>query len=95
MATDVSGPLLSVIAMDEPSGGTISCSLVTDDGATFDVLVDPDDTRLVGASAGAQLRTVIGPAANGSQLTPGELHACRGQVLQSFVWNQHCAPFLP
>ena len=28
-------------------------------------------------------------------LTDGELHACRAQVIQTLVWNQHCAPFLP
>ena len=91
MATDVSGPLDSVNAVDDPSSGTISCDIVTDNFDTFEVLVTPDDTRLVGTHANTQLRTVVGPAANGPQLTLGELHACRGEVLQSFPWTQHCA----
>ena len=29
-----------------------------------------------------------------TNLTIGQLHACRAEVLQSFVWNQYCAPML-
>ena len=28
-------------------------------------------------------------------LSPAQQHACRAQVLQSFVWKQYCKPLLP
>ena len=66
MVIDISGPLDdSSFAMDDARRGRIRCFLVTDEFNTFEVMVDPDDTLLVGASSGGQLRTRVGPGANG------------------------------
>ena len=95
MAADVSGPVVSVEAMDDPSGGTIECTLVTDGGGDFIVSVTTGDIELVahhpdGAGDETELRTRI-LLDEEEFFTPTQLHACRGEVLQSFVWNQHCA----
>ncbi len=94
MAIDVSGPLDSVVAVDVPSTGKIRCVITTDEFNTLviDVGVVVDGAFLEGFRPGAAtLRTLVGPDANGPALTPAELHACRGEVLQSFPWTQHCA----
>ncbi len=96
MAADVSGPLISVNAMDESSGGLISCSLVTDGGGDFIVSVTTNDIELVGhhpdgAGDETELRTRV-LLEDPELFTSAQLHACRGEVLRSFVWNLHCAP---
>ena len=96
MVLDVSGvPLGSVEAEDHPSTGRIRCFISTDDGQgtlEIDVGVLEDGTLLEGFNPFVgKMRTKVGPNAGGPELTPGEMHACRAEVLQSFPWTQHCA----
>ena len=77
-----------VVAADDPSVASISCRITNDVGDNYVVDIERPEALLLSAGPGAVLRTrVFG-------LTTGQAHACRAQVLQSFVWNQHCAPAL-
>lgn len=98
MATDVSGPLVSVDAMDDPRSGTIECVIGTDAGSDFMVIVTASDILLVGRHTQDQnddlteLRTRVLPVHLELEIfTPTQLHACRGAVRQSFAWKQICA----
>lgn len=95
MAIDLSGPLDSVEAEDDPSTGNIRCFITTDEFNTLeiDVGVGEEGTALLEGhrNGGPTLRTKAGLGTTGIALTPAELHACRGEVLQSFPWTQHCA----
>ena len=102
MATDVSGPLDVIVAMDDPRSGTIECEIKTDDGADFSVIVTAADILLVGRHSTellgsddadtTELRTRVLPEHLGLVIfTPTQLQACRGAVRQSFAWKQICA----
>jgi len=98
MATDLSQTdPLEGFAEDSPKDGTIICAWVTDATASFYVAVGVEDgvAQVFGTKPGAipweegQLRTAV------FDLSPEQQHACRAQVLQSFVWKQYCKPMLP
>jgi len=97
MATDVSGPLDVIVAMDDPRSGTIECEIKTDDGADFMVIVTAEDIKLVGrhtedSGDSTEWRTRVLPRHLGLDFfPPTQLQACRGAVRQSFAWKQICA----
>ena len=89
------GPPTSVI--DDPSSGTIECRLEMTTGSVsrrFTVEVNDDEVFVSAISIAPTFNSILQSSDRGG-LSVGELHACRAQVLQSFVWNQYCAPELP
>ncbi len=96
MAADVSGTPNSVDATNDSSSGTISCLIATD--GDFIVSVFADDIELLGhhpdsSADETELRTRVLPdELDQDFFTPAQVHACRGEVLQSFVWSLYCAP---
>ena len=84
-------------AEDSPQDGTIICAWVTEEPSSFYVAVGVEDgvAQVFGTKPGAdpwaegQLRTAV------FDLSQQQRHACRAQVLKSFVWNQYCKPLLP
>jgi hypothetical protein len=80
-------------AIDEPSEPRISCQLTNDVGNQFTVVVENGVALVQGHGENepfspALLRTRV------DGLTKGEEHACRAQILASFVWSQYCRPVL-
>ncbi len=95
MASDLVNVDPPEILSDNPAGPSISCRFFTDLGF-FDVAVGVEVGVVavtgfseIGGGFTTRLHSVL------VGLTRAEVLACRAQVLQSFVWNQHCAPFLP
>ena len=104
MATNISpgGEFLDETsnAADNPWEPSISCFIRTDSFTdTFSVFVGADQTEegnvvfVEGTSVNAGDTTLL-RTLSGGPITEAQLHACRAQVLQSFVWNQHCIPLL-
>ena len=85
---------LGIVTVDFPSDPFLECVITTDENNDFLVAVgdrgEGNEVLLLGElGGGAILRTRV------QGLTTAELHACRAQVLGTFVWNQYCAPALP
>ena len=82
----------------DPATPDIACALTLGlslGRGEFDVEVGAGVARVRATSRG--LTSEFGPIvlhARRDDLTPRQEHACRAQVLQSFVWNQFCAPGL-
>ena len=82
----------------DPATPAIACALTLGlslGRGEFDVEVGAGVARVRATSRG--LTSEFGPIvlhARRDDLTPRQEHACRAQVLQSFVWNQYCAPGL-
>jgi len=99
LAADLSqiDPLVGA-AQDSPKDGTIICYWETNvsDGLKgwFYVQVEDGVAQVIGnepyaTSEVATARTAV------FDLSPAQQHACRAQVLKSFVWQQYCKPLLP
>ncbi len=85
-------PLFGI--QDDPQLPRIQCLFNTQNGGFgVEVNVIPDRASAFGENVtGADVTTVSSVS---DDLSKAQLHACRSQVLQSLVWNQHCAPNLP
>ena len=79
-------------AIDNPSVPTIGCQLTNDVGNQFSVGVGSGVALLEGNAANSPVPTLLRTRVD--NLTKAEQHACRAQVLSSFVWNQYCKPVL-
>jgi hypothetical protein len=79
-------------AIDDPSVPTIGCQLTNDIGNQFRVIVAGGDASVEGNAENSPVPTLLRTAVG--NLTKAEQHACRAQVLSSFVWNQYCKPVL-
>ena len=80
-------------ASDNPLGPSMWCDFATGVGS-FYISVSGGAGSLVVLrsmvlSSGVEIEIFV------DGMTTGEVHACRSQVLQSFIWNQHCAPLIP
>jgi hypothetical protein len=97
LADDVA--IVTPTPVDDPSAPRIECRITSRSGSSFVVFVqDFSERALVFGSKfsdtlGATITELEASVDEG--LTKAELHACRAQVLQSFVWNQYCAPAMP
>lgn len=82
--------------IDDPSTGTIECDIQAIFGSSsFSVEVNDDEVFVSGSSrVGSTIQTRLSSSDRGG-LSLRERHACRAQVLRSFVWQQYCAPELP
>lgn len=82
--------------LDDPSTGTIECRISQTFGSgIFAVEVNDDEVFVSGSSrVGSTIQTRLSSSDRGG-LSLRERHACRAQVLRSFVWQQYCAPELP
>jgi len=85
-------------AWDSPMDGSIVCYWETNvsDGLKgwFYVQVEDGTAQVIGnepyaTSEVATARTAV------FDLSLAQQHACRAQVLQSFVWKRYCKPMLP
>ena len=94
-AKDISTNPAVQSAVDDPSTGSIECSVITVmpnsgfftvivDGVVGDALISATNT----SSGGGDI-TIFRNGVDG--LSAGQAQACRGQVLQTWVWNQICA----
>ena len=109
MATDYSqqDPLIGG-AQDSPAAASIVCFWETDADASFFVRVGICEGEC-GSGAGKGEAQIIGispddlaPGVDYStllrtrvfNLSRAQQHACRAQVLQSFVWQQYCKPLM-
>jgi len=109
LATDYSqqNPLIGG-AEDSPADASIVCYWETDAEASFFVRVGICEGEC-GSGAGKGEAQIIGispddlaPGADYStllrtrvfHLTRAQQHACRAQVLRSFVWQQYCKPLM-
>ena len=96
LAADLSqvDPLLGG-AEDSPVDASIMCWWAADGGGGFVVEVGNGEAQVIGLAPTpgdgetGKLRTAV------FDLSPAQQHACRAQVLQSFVWKQYCKPMLP
>lgn len=85
---------LEGFAEDSPMDGTIACGWVADGDGAFIVEVGNGEAQVIGLAPTpgdgetGKLRTAV------FDLTPAEQHACRAQVLRSFVWQQYCKPLM-
>lgn len=84
-----------VAIRDESKPTDLFCVFFTNSGdGAFLISVGLGEARVFGATDEATYRDDESIAESNS-LTPQQEQDCRKQVLQSFVWNQFCAPFLP
>ena len=79
-------------AIDNPSEPRIGCQLTNDAGNVFTVGVDDGVAGVEGRSNQFDTPTLLRTRIE--NLTKGEAHACRAQILASFVWSQYCEPLL-
>jgi len=81
-------------AEDSPKDASIMCWWAADGGGGFVVEVGNGEAQVIGLAPTpgdgetGKLRTAV------FDLSQAQQHACRAQVLQSFVWKQYCKPFL-
>ncbi len=82
-----------IVIMDDPKTPQLECEFFTSIGF-FEARVRgiEGDASIFGGNTFVD-DTQVGSGQAG--LTQRELHACRAQIIQSWVWNRHCAPFLP
>lgn len=82
--------------LDEPSTGTIECRIFQTFGSsTFQVEVNDEEVFVTGRSiVGGSIQTNLSSSDRGGRSLRVR-HACRAQVLRSFVWREFCAPELP
>ena len=81
----------NIDASDDPALPSIRCQIDTADGS-FGVQVNSPpamSAAVFGSNTTSGDETFV--RAGAEDLTPAQLHACRAVVLQTFVWNRHCA----
>ena len=79
-------------AVDDPSEPRIACQLTNDAGNVFIVGVADGVAGVEGRSNQVDTPTLLRTRVD--NLTKAEAHACRAQILASFVWSQYCEPLL-
>ena len=90
MATYYSQPEPVIgVAEDSKTESYIYCEWVNDDEGEFLVSVGDGEAELYGRSFSTDVRTRV------FNLSAADLKACRKEVLDSFVWQQHCAALMP
>ena len=89
MATYYSQPEPVIgVAADSKTESYIYCEWVNGDEGEFLVSVGDGEAELYGKSYSTDLRTRV------FNLSADDLKACRKEVLDSFVWQQHCAALM-
>ena len=81
--------ITSILAEDDPSVPTVACQIFTNFGS-FLVAVFSGTATVAGSNTSGGF---VGNESTG--LTRGQEHACRAQILQTWVWNEHCVLGLP
>ena len=77
-------------AIDDPSEPIIGCQLTSEVGEQVTVSVGDGEALLFGHGQNSPTPTYLRTRV--FNLTRSEQHACRAQVLTSFVWSQYCKP---
>ena len=93
------GGYTSVTAEDDPTIPMIYCNIVGSPTVfTFSAEVNYSDPNFaIAFGKGAQEDTPSYDArlySGAEDLSIAEMRACRVEILKSFVWKNHCAPFL-
>lgn len=78
-------------AIDDPREPRIGCVLTNDAGNQFRVGVGDGEAGVEAFDTAVTDTTLRTKRFN---LSPGESHACRAQILGSFVWREYCKPLL-
>ena len=81
------------LVVDDPRTGELECDINTGNGV-FIIIINESGIALQGNKNdfSDNFHAETAPASGSYSLS--QLHACRAEVIKSFVWNQHCAPFL-
>ena len=99
---EASPPVVTEPPLDDPTIPKMSCKLLNEESQGYFRLVlghilpwnsSPNQVTLeVGDNYGSVTKYLHQSWPEGDV---GAAHACRAEVLQSFIWNQFCAPELP